>query len=65
PGEPGRSTMTTRAPAASRRRAAASPRPDAPPVTSAVILVCPWQATSRMEWQSGHNTYQTVFFQKN
>ncbi|CFN73790.1 Uncharacterised protein [Bordetella pertussis] len=26
--------MTTRAPAASRRRAAASPRPDAPPVTN-------------------------------
>src|SRR6476620_204180 len=37
PLEEGRSTMTTEAPPSCRRRTVASPRPDAPPVTSATV----------------------------
>src|SRR5664279_3316123 len=42
PGEDGRSTMTTAAPPSCSRRVVASPRPEAPPVTSATVetLIC-------------------------
>src|SRR5450631_502746 len=42
PGDEGRSTMTTAAPPSCSRRVVASPRPEAPPVTSATVetLIC-------------------------
>src|SRR5580698_3657784 len=53
PSEPGRSRMTTDAPASCRADAAASPRPDAPPVTRAMLPAMSIRASTLFNEVSG------------